>query len=74
MWLTVRRSALISPATEHATPVGAPIITPAEPWTIGPPTWVMSPCRAAGFPPMLNLRLFRCLFSGGGVPWRGGRS
>ncbi|EGN4578728.1 hypothetical protein IH231_004557, partial [Salmonella enterica subsp. enterica serovar Cannstatt] len=23
--------------TEHATPVGAPLSTPAEPWTIGPP-------------------------------------
>ena len=23
--------------TEHATPVGAPILTPAEPWTMGPP-------------------------------------
>ncbi|MDA6646065.1 hypothetical protein OSL00_14905, partial [Escherichia coli] len=30
--------------------VGATISTPAEPWTIGPPYWGMSPWRAAGFP------------------------
>ncbi|ECB6311143.1 hypothetical protein EZ749_13120, partial [Salmonella enterica subsp. enterica serovar Chailey] len=36
--------------TEHATPVGAPISTPADPWTIGPPYFVISPIRAAGFP------------------------
>ncbi len=36
--------------TEQATPVGAPISTPAEPCTISSPLRVMSPCRAAGFP------------------------
>ncbi|EDP8599730.1 hypothetical protein DFR18_004192 [Salmonella bongori] len=29
--------------TEQATPVGAPTITPADPWTTGPPYCVMSP-------------------------------
>lgn len=29
--------------TEQATPVGAPILTPADPWTIGPPFIVASP-------------------------------
>lgn len=33
--------------------VGATISTPAEPWTIGPPYWGMSPWRAAGFPLMV---------------------
>ncbi|EBQ9466105.1 hypothetical protein ABN68_004654, partial [Salmonella enterica subsp. enterica serovar Adabraka] len=36
------------------TPVGAPISPPAEPWTIGPPSAVISFWRAAGFPLMLN--------------------
>ncbi|AVS85573.1 hypothetical protein C8239_13105 [Paracidovorax avenae] len=36
--------------TEHATPPAEPISTVAEPWTIGPPFCVMSPCRAAGLP------------------------
>ncbi|HFU4630083.1 TPA: hypothetical protein ACH52L_002929, partial [Escherichia coli] len=31
--------------TEQATPVGAPMRTPAEPWTMLPPYCVMSPCR-----------------------------
>ncbi|HAH5440583.1 TPA: hypothetical protein HH707_005038 [Escherichia coli] len=39
--------------TEQATPVGAPISTPAEPCTISSPLRVMSPCRAAGFPLMV---------------------
>ena len=34
----------------QATPVGAPISTPGEPWTTGPPYFVISPIRAAGFP------------------------
>ncbi|HBV8253533.1 TPA: hypothetical protein PRO49_002674, partial [Escherichia coli] len=29
--------------TEQATPVGAPMRTPAEPWTMLPPYCVMSP-------------------------------
>ncbi|EBU9919296.1 hypothetical protein DPU05_24595 [Salmonella enterica subsp. enterica serovar Teddington] len=41
--------------TEHATPVGAPISTPADPWTIGPPYFVISPIRAAGFPLIFNI-------------------
>ncbi|EFD5316164.1 hypothetical protein FT228_02110 [Escherichia coli] len=40
--------------TEQATPVGAPISTPAEPCTISSPLRVMSPCRAAGFPLILT--------------------
>ncbi|SQK03380.1 Uncharacterised protein [Escherichia coli] len=44
--------------TEQATPVGAPILTPADPWTIGPPYWVMSPCRAAGFPLIADILFY----------------
>src|SRR5699024_4452742 len=48
--------------TEQATPVGAPISTPAEPCTISSPLRVMSPCRAAGFPPMNQFLLLLIWF------------